>query len=218
MNHDTSLGDPTPDSAPPAGGVFGAPNGTQPLDLGPIRQWTIEEILAEAKLPELRARICLRADLQERHDSILAELATLVDARGELIEDDEATAGDVTNASRARALNDELQGVQREMAKSMWFPLFRGMASDDLAVFSKLHLPKDASDPNAKVDMTTYNTLLVAECSVDPKLSVDDVKALRKKLGSRAMGELVKTATRVCTQGGVDVPKSPVSLRNLTQE
>jgi hypothetical protein len=213
-----ALGDTTPDSATPAGGVFGNPNGHHHTDQAPVvvRQWTIEEILDQAKLPEKRARICLRADLWERHDTLVAELSALVDARGELLEDDDATNADVTPRAQAIEKNAELEAVQREMAKSMWFPLFRGMTSDDLMVFTKKNMP--APDKNGERDMTEYNTLLVAECSVDPKMSVEDVRKLRKTLGSRAIGELRKTATEVCTQGGVDIPKSPVSLRNLTQE
>lgn len=215
MNHDTSLGDPTPDQpSPAAGGVFGNPNGHQHTDEIPttVRQWTIEEILNQAKLPEKRARICLRADLQAEHAANLAELATLVDARGELIVDDEASVGDVSPAVRARELVDRNRVLEREMAKSMWFPLFRGMTSDDLQVFSKKNMPKGEG-----ADMSEYNTLLIAESSVDPKLSPEDVRALRKKLGSRAIQELFQTATEVNIRGGVDVPKSPVSLRNLTQ-
>jgi len=211
-NNDQTLGDTAPDTAPPAGGAFGDPNGpATPQAPVVVKQWTLAEVLDAAELPEKHARICVKANLQAEHDQIVAELMTLVDTRGEVIEDEEAAAGEATNDSRAIELNDRLRRVSKEMAGSMWFPLFRGLCVDDLAVFNKQHIPKGDSP-----DLTEYNIRLVAECSVEP-WTVDDVKALRKKFGSAAMQELISTAHEVCVRGGVDVPKSPVSLRNLTQ-
>lgn len=211
-NHDQTLGDTTPDT-PPADGVFGNPNGPT-ADQPPVvrRQLTIEEVLASARLPEKHARVCLRADLQARHDDLVAQLAGMVNAQGELIEDPEASAADTSAASRAQALNDDLADVRREMAQAIWFPLFRGLSTDDLAVFNKRHRPKGDN-----ADMTDYNIELVAACAVEPTMTVDQVKALRTKLGSRAMQELINTAHEVCARGGVDVPKLPVSLLGLTQ-
>lgn len=182
-------------SAPTALAVTGLPEFTRD-DL------TIEDILDMAKTPEKRARVCLRADLQAEYDSIVTELSTLVDAQGKVIADDDAAVGDATPAQRAAELEDRAQRVRREMLKSMWTPLFRGLTSDDLATFNREHAPK-GDNP----DMTEYNTALVAACAVKPVLSVEDVRRLRTKLGSRAVGELVNTANWVCSRGGIDVPK-----------
>jgi hypothetical protein len=210
---DATLGDPTP---PPAPHPFGNPDGQADLDLPAPQAWSVDQILAMARTPEKRARICLRADLQARHDQILAELRTLITAAGEIIEDPERSNGDVSNESRAIALNTELTQIQREMAASMWQPLFRGKTSDDMAVFNKAHFPK--ADGKGNVDLKEYYFLLISECSVEPKLSVDDVRKLKGTLGAAAYAELRDTAKDVCTEGGVDVPKSPVSLRNLTRQ
>lgn len=211
---DQTLGDTTPDTTPPASGAFGNPNGAaaDPESTAGRRQWTIEEILASAKLPEKRARVCLAANLQAEHDDLVAQLAAMVNTQGELIEDPEASMGEISAAARAQALNDRLAAVRQRMQSSMWFPLFRGLSTEDLAVFNKRHLPK--SDDG---DMTDYNVEIVAACAAEPTMAVADVRALRKKLGARAMQELVNTAHEVCARGGVDVPKLPVSLLNLTQ-
>lgn len=203
-------------TTPPAPHPFGTPDAHVDLDIPAPQAWSVDEILAMAKTPEKRARICLRADLQARHDQILAELMTLVTTSGEIIEDPERSSGEESNESRAIALNNELTQIQRQMAGAMWHPLFRGLSSDAIAVFNKAHWPK--ADKDGKTDLTEYNFLLIAECAVDPVLTVDQVRALKKKLGSAAYAQLVKTAQDVCTEGGVDVPKSPVSLRNLTQQ
>lgn len=208
--NDQSLAGPTPDQ-PADNTVFGNPNGAEPPrieipDHG--RQMTVADILASARVPEKRASICVRADLQARYDEILAELGTLVNARGELLEDAEASMGEQTAASKAIALNDELASVRKEMAGAMWRPLFRGMTSDDLAVFNKEHYPKKEG-----ADLADYNNRLVAACSADPVMTVEDVAALRTKLNFKAIQQLVRTATAVCT-GDVDVPKLPAFSLN----
>lgn len=194
------------DTTPPAGGVFGDPNGGLPEA---VKSFTIDQVLEMAKTPEKRARVCLRGDLQAAYDERIAELATLVDAEGNLIADADAAVGDTSPEQRARELEDEAQDLRRQMADAMWLPLFRGLTSDDLALFNAAHSPK-GDNP----DMTEYNTQLIAATAVEPVLSVDQVRALRKKLGSRAMGELVGTANWVCSRGGVDIPKSSPFSRN----
>jgi hypothetical protein len=210
---DQTLSDTTPDADPTGSSVFGNPNG--PAAAPPVRRMlSVEDVLQSVRLPEKHARICVRADLQAEHDEIVAELATLIDAHGELIEDDgERAVGEASSRDRAQELGDRLTAVRRKMGESMWLPRFRGLSTDELAVFNRQHYPKGEN-----ADLTEYNTKLVAECSLDPKMSVDEVKALRKKLGSRAFVALVQTAVEVCTRGGVDVPKSPTSLLNLTQQ
>lgn len=201
--NDQSLGDSTPDQTPPDGGVF-ARNETPDIDLASLgRQLTVAQILEMAKVPEKRASICLRSDLQARYDELLEQLSGLVSARGELLEDAEASMGEATAASKARGINDEITAVRAEMAKSMWRPLFRGMSSDDLAVFNKAHYPDKQG-----ADLTDYNNRLIAACAAEPEMSVADVQALRKSLNFKAVRELVQTATEVCV-GGIDVPKLP---------
>lgn len=213
---DQTLGDTTQPTPGPT--VFGTPDADSAAD--PIehpstaRMLTLDDVLSRARLPEKRARVCLRADLQAEYDELVAELSTLVNAQGELIDDDTDRAISETSArDRAVELGERIEVVRRKMADSMWLPLFRGLSTDDLAVFNKRHLPKGDSP-----DLTEYNQLLVAECSVEPKMSIDDVKELRKKLGSRAFVQLVKTANEVCIQGGIAVPKSQSFLVDLTQE
>jgi hypothetical protein len=217
--NDQSLSDPTPVQASPGASVFGNPDAVvsaaAPIEHQPItRMLTVEDVLSRARLPEKRARVCLRADLQAEYDDLVAELSTLVNARGELLEDNQERAmGETSAQDRALELGERVEAVRREMAESMWFPLFRGLSTDDLAVFNKQHIPK-----GEKPDLTEYNVRLVAECSVEPKMSVEQVQQIRKKLGSRAFLQLIQAANGVCIHGGVDVPKSQSFLVDLTQE
>lgn len=203
---DRSLADPTPaEQSTPAGSasstVFHQPPLPEPINL--VEQLTIDQILDMAKLPERRARICLRGDLQARYDQIVAELGQLVTPSGELISDPETSLGEQTTESRAQALADELESVRAEMAGAMVSFLFRGMSADDLAVFEKAHKPKDP-----KADHTDYWVRLIAASSVEPEMTQASVQAFRKKFGANAFWELVTTARDVNMGGGVDVPKS----------
>lgn len=191
---------------------FGNPDGT-PL---PHRQLTIEEVLESARRIEKVARISLRGDLAAEHDEVVRELASLVDTNGELIADPEASLDEQSTAARAQELNDRLTALGREMAGAMWSVRFRAMSSDEWAVFTKAHLPQP--DKDGKQDLTEFNVKLIAATAIDPEISEDQVKALSAKLGSSQMVALANTAWSVCTKGGVDVPKSPLSLRNLTQQ
>lgn len=208
--NDESLAPSTAPSTEPAT-VFGNPNGT-PL---PRQQVTIEDVLASARRVEKVARISLRGDLQAEHDEVVRELASLISADGELIADPEASVGDQGPVARAQELNDRLTALGREMAGAMWSVRFRAMSSDEWAVFTKAHFPE--ADKDGKRNLTDFNVKLIAATAIDPTMTEDQVRALGGKLGSSQIVKLADTAWDVCTKGGVDVPKSPLSLRNLTQ-
>jgi hypothetical protein len=180
----------------------------------PIRLLTVEDVLASARLVERTATICLRADLRAEHDRILDELGTLVTASGEVIDDDdEGAISDQSNASRARELADQLQKVQRQMRASMWHVRFRALPSDEWTTFKKMWWPK-GKEP----DMTEFRTKIIAACAIQPPITEDQVRELRKKLGASQLNELSDTAFDACTAGGIDVPKSPNSWANLAQQ
>lgn len=182
----------------------------QPISSGLL---TVEDVLASARLVERTASICLRADLTAEHDRVLSELGTLVTPSGEILGDDEEAGMDAqSNASRARELADRLQVLKREMRASMWHVRFQAMASDEWTTFKKLWWPK-GKDP----DMTEFRTKIVAACAVEPPITEDQMKQLRKKLTSSQIVTLSDTAFDACTAGGLDVPKSPSSWANLQQ-
>lgn len=187
-------------------------------DPTPDRMLTVAEILEEARLPEDFARICMRADLEAELTRLERELAGLVDAEGRLVEDDddESSLGDSdTRAAQARSLGDQIKTIRQQMTGSVRFVRFRGLSSDASQEFDERHAVK-AKEPTQK-QVAAFNDLLISATAVEPTLSVEDMRQLRAKLGPRSISELVRVAKKVCVQGGVDVPKSPVSLLNLTQ-
>lgn len=178
-----------------------------PIALVKPKRFTVDEVLASARRIERTATVCLRGDLQGEFDELLDELATLVTATGELMEDDTDEAlGDVTARTRVAQINERIPVLRREMAQAMWSVRFRGMSSDEWAPFVKKNMPE-------KGDKKDFFNLLLAETAIEPELSLDEVRKLRKVLTQRAMNELVSKAWEACSEGGIDVPKLPLSLR-----
>lgn len=201
---------------------FGNPDAhdhEQEHDLGAHRPLTsglltVEDVLAAARLVERTASICTRADLTADHDRVLDELATLITPGGELIADDDEAGMDAqSNAARARDLSDRLTRIKAEMRASMWHVRFRAMDSDAWTAFKKQHMPKGKD-----ADLTEFRTKLVAACAIEPTISEDQARQLRKKFNSSQFVDLSDTAFAACTQGGLDVPKSPNSWANLAQQ
>jgi hypothetical protein len=209
---DSTLGAPdttTPQAAPESRVSLTVPDPEPTED----RMLTLEELLAEARLPEDYARICLRADLEAELTLIDTELASLVDAEGNLVDDDEERdLGDAGSAAaRAQVLADRRRTTHAEMAKSVRFVRFRGLSSAAADKFNEEHGVKDA---NAR-RVVEFNDKLVAATAVNPTITVEQMAQYREHLGPRSIKELTRIAEKVCTRGGVDVPKSPVSSLSL---
>lgn len=202
MSIDQTLGETTPTQTAARPTVD--PASLAEAAVAGAQQMSVADVLAAARLPEKRAKICTRADLQARYDELVAELGTLINDRGEILEDAEVALGEKGAVAKAESINEQIEAVRVEMAKSMWLPLFRGMSTDDLAVFNKEHAPKKQGDAVADAE---YQARLIAECAIDPAMSLDEVLALRGKLHVASYGSLVRTANDVCA-GRIDVPFS----------
>lgn len=204
MNDDISLsgGDTTP---------TGHTHTADPIALVKPKRFTIDEVLSSARRIERTATICLAGDLQAEWDALVAELATLVTATGELIEEDsDESLSEVSGRARVAQINDRLPALRRGMAEKMWRVRFQGMSSDEWATFVKKNLPdRDGAD------RTPFYNLLLAETAIEPELTLEQVRELRKVLTQRSMNELVSKAWEACSEGGIDVPKLPLSLRKM---
>ncbi|MBA2952109.1 hypothetical protein GON03_19020 [Nocardioides sp. MAH-18] len=204
---DQSLGDPgtqTPDAftRPPTAPPIPDPAALAEAAVAAKAPMSVADVLAAARLPEKRARVCLAGDLVAEYDDVIAELAGLLDVNGEVTDDPEASIGEESKTARATRLNARADEIRVQMAEHMWLPLFRGMSSDDLSTFNAAHYPKEDG-----ADLKPYHELLVAECSVEPKITVEEARQLRKTLPVTSWQELWKTAAEVCT-GRIDIPKS----------
>lgn len=171
---------------------------------------TFEEVLAQAKLVERTARICVRGDLVDIHDELLEELAALVDADGNVMSEGEAALAD---QQRATDLNEQLADVRRQMAGAMMAVKFRAMPEDEWEAWDKAMRGANGEPKNLR----DYTNQLISKCAVEfggqPRtLTVADVEKLRKTLTSNQVRELYGKAHSANTAGGLDVPKLPSFL------
>lgn len=202
-DHDQTLSDTSADTP------FGNPNGvtaTEPIRTPQLETiLTLDEIMNSARLVERTARICLRGDLEAEYNETLEELATLVDADGNVLNEGDQSLGD---ASRVEELSEKARELRAEMQAATRRVRFRAMADDDWRTFDASHKTTDGKIK----DQTAYNNEIIARCAIAPTLTVDDVVAMRKKLGPTQIVTLANTAFFACTTGGLDVPKSPSFL------
>lgn len=217
-----SLGEAPPPEHDHSGSVFGNPNGATPTAAPTVKYLDLDEVLSSARRHRTAAHICLRADLQAEYDDLLAELAAMVDAQGQLLpRDPEATLDDAGTAALAQEKADRVTAIRREMNAAMRRVEFEGMPEDKWRPWYERHYPQKAiTEANLKgLDVNQvlkgFNDLLIAEVAVAPKLTVDEVLKLRSVLGPTQINELANKAWEACTSGGVDIPKSPRFLRNL---
>ena len=198
---------PTIDDAVPADHPLGQAAAEHDVNAPAL---TLDELMQEARLVERTARICIRGDLDDRHQQLIAELAELVDEDGHPLDDDDSDRP-LGEPSPVQAKFTELQAVKAERAKWMRSVRFRAMPDDEWRVFEK---ENRGPDGEAK-DRDDYSTKIIARCAIEPAMTEADVAAMRKKLTGPQMTALFNAAWLACATGGLDVPKSPSFLHGL---
>jgi predicted phage tail protein len=162
----------------------------------------LDEVLSAARRVERVGRICLRGDLESELGDVLGELSTLVDDQGEPVEN-ETTMAEVSKIPALQARAAELRRQMKEAERSI---RFCAMSSDEWDTFEASHRTGGRGEVK---DITAYKIALIAACAVEPTMSVDQVKALRGKLGGHQVDALFNAAYAANTAGGIDVPKLP---------
>ena len=190
----------------------GAPVGLPPAFTTPQFEnvLTLDRIMASAQRARRTARICLRGDLEGEYVDTLEKLAELVDAEGNLLAEDPS----MTEVAEVTELRDRAAQLREQMAADTYSVVFEGMFADEWAVFEKEH--RDTR--GAVKDLEEYRARLIAACAVSPKLSYDDVQAMRSRLRTTQMVELGDQAYAACSTGGVDVPKLPLFWHSPRQQ
>jgi hypothetical protein len=160
-----------------------------------------------------------RPDLEARLDDLDEELASLTDAQGRprpVI--DQPLDGDVGGGSRsAQAVMLEREQVAAEFAASRVRVEMEQLDEDDWTAHMARHkktLDEDAPGPYTP----EFYEETIALSAVAPRMTVEQVRALRKKVGRPVYDTLFNTAWAVNTRSGVSVPKSLLSSAALRQQ
>ena len=194
---------------------FVKPTEAPDLDLSIISTiLDLDELMsAEVKRAERMVPIYLRPDLEAQIDTNEAEHIELVGPDGEVPTSVDASLAD-TDSVRAFELAELIQATRREYAASARNIRLRQLPSDDWEAFREKH--QKTLEAGAPFPSGMWNELIAASAA-QPPLGLDQVVALRSKLGAPTMDFLANASFELNTRSGVSVPKSPLSSLVLKQ-
>lgn len=174
----------------------------------------LDELLSsDVRLAEKSARFCTKPDLEAKIEDLHAELDGLTDSQGRPLAPVDQSIADGGRSAQVVAL--EIDELQKEYAAAMRTVRLRQMDEDDWTAFMERHKAVLTELPPYPPDL--YEDLIVRS-AVAPRLSVEDLRKLRKKIGHPAFNEIADAAWRVNTSSGVSVPKSSLSSAVLRQQ
>lgn len=191
---------------------------SQPVDLDTLTPGDIldiDELLSAATshLAEKTIFIYLRPDLEAQIDALELKLAAITDGSGQVSTNSEVAVGEAaTSGSDATAVAEEIQALRREYAASRRGIKVRQLNDEDWPAFEAKW--KKALSDGAPYPVEMWNELIVAS-ALAPRLAVEEVKGMRKKLGSPAMRTLEMGCWDLNTRSGASVPFSQLASRAL---
>lgn len=170
----------------------------------------IDELLAEARLPEKEIQVCLRGDLLAEYDAAaaaldeaerMARIEASLDSGGPKI-----AAAERVAAVRERLLAASVTFRLRAVPRSRWTQLYAE------------HPPRDgdAIDAATGFNRETFFDALTLESVIDPVMAAEQWQALADRLSS-AQYDALTTAAWEVNRSGVDVPFSLAASRALTR-
>jgi hypothetical protein len=170
----------------------------------------LDELMsADVRRAEKTARFALKAYLEADIDELEAELESLSDELGNPLNNkDRAVAETDKDGQPRRTALDvamEIQTLRAEYGASFKSVRMRQVPDDDWDAFRTKW--KKALDEGSPYPREFWNEL-IAMSAHQPKIPVETVRAMRKKLGHPPMDVLGTTAWDVNVNSGVDIPKS----------
>jgi hypothetical protein len=160
-----------------------------------------DDILKTAKLPEDSVEICLRGDLQRRHEDLERELeeASEADKQGSSLAD----------GGKARKVAEEIQRVEREMREHTHPFAFRALPGRQYREMVQEHKPREGDNFDALfgANMNTWPAALISACCIDPVMTLEQVEELLDVLTDGQRERLFLCAAQL-NRDLVDVPKS----------
>lgn len=174
----------------------------------------LDELLSsDVRLAEKSYRFSIRPDLEAKIEESNAELNDLTDSQGRPLPVIDQALGDGGRSAHSVAL--EIQELQVEYALSMRRGRVRQMDEDDWTAFLARHKTVLAEGEPFAAEF--YEDLIVRSAR-QPKIGLEELQQLRKKVGHPAFDAIATAAWAVNTNSGVSVPKSSLSSAVLRQQ
>lgn len=171
-------------------------------------------LAGDVRRAEKTARFSTKPWLEADIDALEARLEGITDELGRPVDlPAERAVGDTDHP--AYGLAREIQAKRAEYRQSFASVRVRQLPSDDWTAFVAKH--KKALDSEPPYPAAMWDELIVA-CAIQPAFTLDQVRALRSKLGHPQMDVISTACWEVCTSSGVSVPKSLRSSRVLKRQ
>lgn len=172
----------------------------------------LDELLSsDVRRAEATARFSIKPWLEGEIEELERELDDLTDGSGKPAGRGEASLAD-EGPSAAFLKAEEIQAKRQEYAESFRSVRVEQLSSDDWLAFNQKHRKALDSPPPYPAAMWDE---LIAACAIAPKMPLEKVQALRKKIGQPQMHEIASKCWQANTEQGVSVPKSPLSSHVL---
>lgn len=198
---------------------LGDVNGTGPttLDVGGSivdQVLDLDDFLAsDIRLALKQAAFYTRPDLEADIEELNAELDSLTDANGRPLPVLDPAVGDGERS--AAVVAQELYTLQKEYGASRRVIVMQQLDEDEWAQYQAKWKTALNEDPPYPPD---FYVDLITRCAIRPKVTAEQVPALRKRVGAPAFDAIWQTAWQVNTRSGVSIPKSSLSSVVLRQQ
>lgn len=166
-------------------------------------QKSVDDILASAKLVEKSVTLCLRGDLQAKYEEVERQLAAAM--RSPMSE----TLGGDPEQKRLAA---ESEAIRAEIADAEVTFTFRALPARRWSDLMAEHPARQGK--NEGFNLETLPDALIAACSVEPAMTLEEVQKLCDALSNAQFQSLFECAWS-CNQTALDVPFSGLALRVL---
>lgn len=191
----------------PLGDIAG--NGTATISPSSIVDQVLdldEFLSADVRLATKQAAWYTRPDIESEIEQLNAELDSLTDSQGRPLTVSDQTLGDGERS--ASVVTAELLAKQKEYASFRRVVIMQQLDDDEWTAFQEKWKDELKKDPPY---VSTFYEELITRCALRPKMTVEQLRQLRKKIGAPVFHELWQAAWNVNTQSGVSIPKSWLS-------
>jgi hypothetical protein len=157
---------------------------------------TIKDIKKRARLREKTVTVCLAGDLQAEFERLEAQLAKATK--------DAWQASSLASATPGQEIAQQLADLQVQMTDAEVTFRLRALGR---RAWSDLVVAHPSEKPDLAYDPETFSVALVSACSIDPKMTVEEVDDLFETLNNGQVQELIDGAFEV-NSGATQVPFS----------
>jgi hypothetical protein len=169
----------------------------------PAAPLSFEDVKALARPRETEVRLCLAGDLAAKADHLAAQIE-LADAR--------PAPTSLADVDTRPALAAELAKIHDAMRASEVAFRFRGLGRTAYSDLLAAHAPRPGTDDGAW-NSDTFPHALIAMCSVEPVMTVEQVDEISEVLNQRQRNELFNAAWGAQV-GETRVPSSRAASTN----